>query len=770
MTRRSKLVGGRWLLHAALPAVLLAAPAVAQVDIGRADSLVNDGAVWTRVQQRVRESTITPHWLRDGNRFWYSTVRDGTTQVELVDASANSQVPFLDPARLRPAIEAAIGHTLPTAGTPFESFSLSDDETKAGFVIEGRRFELDLASYALHERSEGEGTADALSKPQKTGEDGLSGSTYVGPDRKERLSPDGKRLTHIQNYNLWIRSATTNELRQLTTDGRENYGWENAAWSPTGRQLLVTRTDTAPVHKQPLVEWLSRDQNVRFLPFVQVGGPLPRVELYLVDPEDGKSRKIDTGQAAGDYDSFIIPLRWRVGGSEFLFMKMTRDWKRLELRAADAVTGRSRILLTEEQPTFLAGTYLGNVASFLASLLDDDQHFIWRSQRDGWSHLYLYDFSGRLNRRLTTGQFPVLNVEAVDEKAGWVYFNARAEARLYDTHLYRVPLGRSGPMARLTTGQGVHSAQFSPSGQYFVDTFSSPTTPPISELRRADGNFVRGVARGTVADFTPKDWTPPEEFVVKAADGVTDLYGLLYRPYGFDPSKRYPIVETIYAGVGEQAIPHIFSDAVPDSLLLQGGEPLNEGLRRAGFVVFAVDGRGTPGRSKAFEDVVYGRLGQHEIPDHVAALKAVAATRPYMDMERVGIAGPSYGGFFAIRALLQAPEVYKVAVARAPGGNRLDGPQGGTEPYMGTPGPANVEAYAAASNEQLIAGMRGKLMLVLGTSDMNTPFYNIRYVEYLARADKDYRLVILPQAGHSTGKNPYVLSNTLRFLQDSLLR
>ena len=771
MTRRSNFPAGRWLRHAVLPALLaataLSEPAAAQVEIGRADSLINDGAVWTRVQQRAREASITPHWLKDGNRFWYSTVRNGAPEVLLVDARANTQAPLVDLTRVRPAIEAVMGHPL-AADTPFTSFSLSDDETQIRFMIEARSFELDLGSYALREGGAGEATTNSLSTPQKTGEDGLSGSTYVGPDRKERLSPDGTRLTHVQNNNLWIRSAITNELRQLTTDGREDNGWENAAWSPSGHQLLVTRTDTAPVHKQPLVEWLSRDQDVRFLPFVQVGGPLPHVDLYLIDPENGKSRKVNTGQNEGDYETFIIPLRWRRGGSEFLFMKMTRDWKRVELRAADAVTGQSRILLVEEQTTFLSGTYLGNVASFLASLLADDKHFIWRSQKDGWSHLYLYNFEGKLVRRLTSGRFPVLNVEAVDETSGWVYFNARAEKRVYDTNLYRVLLRRSGPMARMTAGQGVHAVQMSPSGRYFVDTYSSPTTPPIVELRRSDGTLVREIARTAIADVTSKGWTPPEEFVAKAADGVTDLHGLLYKPYDFDPSKRYPVVETIYAGVGEQAIPHIFTDAVPDSLLLQGGEPLNEALRRKGFAVFAVDGRGTPGRSKAFEDVVYGRLGQHEIPDHVAALKAVAETRPYLDMDRVGIAGPSYGGFFAIRALLQAPDVYKVAVARAPGGNRLDGPQGGTEPYMGTPGQGNAGAYAAASNEHLIDTMRGKLMLILGTSDMNTPFYNIRYVESLATSNKQYRLIILPQAGHSTGKNPYVLLNTIDFLSENL--
>ena len=769
MARRSNLPAARWVRHAFLPMLLVAAgPAAAQVEIGRSDSLINDGAVWTRVQQHAREASIIPHWLKDGNRFWYSTVRNGATQVLLVDAQANTQTPFVDLTRVRPAIEAVLGHPLP-ADTAFTSFSLSDDETQIRFMIEARSFELDLGSDALRERGAGEEAANALSAPQKTGEDGLSGSTYVGPDRKERLSPDGTRLTHIQNHNLWIRSAVTNELKQLTTDGRESYGWENAAWSPSGQQLLVTRTDTAPVHKQPLVEWLSRDQNVRFLPFVQVGGPLPHVELYLMDPQGGTRRKIDTGQNAGDYDTFIIPLRWRRGGSEFLFAKMTRDWKQVELRAADAVTGQSRILLTDKQATFLSGTYLGNIASFLAALLADDEHFIWRSQKDGWSHLYLYDFQGRLVRRLTSGPFPVLNVEAVDERGGWVYFNARAETRIYDTNLYRVPLRRSGTMTRLSEGQGVHAAQISPSKRYFLDSYSSPTTPPVVELRRVDGTLVRELARTAIADVTPPGWTAPEEFVAKAADGVTNLHGLLYKPYDFDPGRRYPVVETIYAGVGEQAIPHIFADAVPDSLLLQGGEPLNEALRRAGFVVFAVDGRGTPGRSKAFEDVVYGRLGQHEIPDHVAALRAVAAARPYIDMDRVGIAGPSYGGFFAIRALLQAPDVYKVAVARAPGGNRLDGPQGGTEPYMGTPGPGNAGAYVAASNEHLIDTMRGKLMLILGTSDMNTPFYNIRYVESLAAADKQYRLIILPQAGHSTGKNPYVLSNTLDFLVENLM-
>jgi dipeptidyl aminopeptidase/acylaminoacyl peptidase len=375
----------------------------------------------------------------------------------------------------------------------------------------------------------------------------------------------------------------------------------------------------------------------------------------------------------------------------------------------------------------------------------------------------LYNREGTLIRRLTEGSFPVLQVVAVDEKSGWVYFTAHAEKRLYDTHLYRVNFDGKG-FTRLTDGIGQHDVEFAPSKEFFLDTHSSTGRPPAVELKRADGKLLRTVSKANLEALGELNWSPPEELVVKAADKKTELYGVLYKPHDFDPSRKYPVIDFIYAGPQTTVVPRTFADA-------RGLHP--QAFAQLGFITFVVDGRGTPERGKEFQDVVYGNVGRNEIPDHVAALRQLSERRPYMDLGRVGILGHSYGGYFALRAMLMAPDVYHVGVASAPVADLAETPANGIEPYLGLP-QNNREAYEYSANLRLAGSLRGKLLLMIGTSDDDVRFSSaMKIADALIRANKPYDLVVLPEQPHSLirtgGAYAYWQEAVRRYFQERLM-
>jgi dipeptidyl aminopeptidase/acylaminoacyl peptidase len=425
------------------------------------------------------------------------------------------------------------------------------------------------------------------------------------------------------------------------------------------------------------------------------------------------------------------------------------------------------VILTETQKTFVMGWEFFHVNQMdwlrTITLLEDGKRFIWVSERDGWKHLYLYNLDGTLIRRLTKGAFPVVRVETVDEKAGWIYFTAHADRqRPYDTHLYRVSLeGRE--FMQLTEGTGQHDIQFAPSRKFFLDIHSSAARPPAVDLLRADGTLQQTLSKANIDALKARlKWNPPEEFVVKAADGQTELYGVLYKPYDFDPNKKYPVIERIYAGPQLTVVPHTF-------ISNWGGVVDAQALSQLGFIVLVVDGRGTPERGKEFQDVVYRNIGRYEIPDHVAALNQLAEERPYMDLSRVGIYGGSGGGYFTIRAMLLAPDVYHVGIATNADVERYNHTDG-EEVYMGLP-ENNKEGYEYGSNIRLAGNLKGRLLLIQSTGDMHGTFsWSMKLVEAFIRAGKPYDLIALPDQGHiptgTSGK--YWLEAIRRYFQEHL--
>jgi len=455
---------------------------------------------------------------------------------------------------------------------------------------------------------------------------------------------------------------------------------------------------------------------------------------------------------------------WRSDASELLITRPGA--KKFDFAAVNPKSGVARVLFTETAESFFdLNVTMPNSPNF--TLLPGNRRFLWLSERDGWNQIYLYDFEGRLIRKLTSDARPVERVVAVDEESGWVYYTAHGgDGRPYDFHLYRVNLD-VGKAVRLTDAPGKHDQaiyvsyqgargegiQFAPSRRFFLDSHSDVNRPPETDLRTADGTLVEVMSKADADAAMALRRVPPEEFTAKAADGQTDLYGVLYKPCDFDVSKKYPVVDFIYAGPQMTRVPRSFNGAARE-----------QAFANLGLLLFVVDARGTPERGKAFQDVVYKNVGRNEILDHVAVLKQLAAARPYVDMSRVALFGGSFGGYFAVRGLLQEPDVFQVGIAMAP----INDVSQGYRTWMGSP-EENQEGYDFASNLRMAGNLKGRLLLIHGTSDVNAPFAeSIRLIDALERAGKPYDLVLLPEQGHAAQNSMYSLQAVKRYLVEHL--
>jgi dipeptidyl-peptidase-4 len=565
-------------------------------------------------------------------------------------------------------------------------------------------------------------------------------------DAAEVASPDHRWFALLRDGNLWLRSTADGRAIALTNDGTADVSWdlESGArnpWSPDGLRLFAIKFDRSKVFKTPSLHYSKRSDEVSYTRFQQAGGALDRAELYLVPVLGKPPLRIDVGDTT---DQYFRLLGWRPDGSEVLIARLTRDYARIDVLAVHALTGVVRTVLTETSPTFVRLQHevlWSGDAGF--TMLPDGHRFLWKSERDGWNHLYLYDLAGKLERQLTRGHSPVHEIARVDAPGGWVYYTASEEGRPYDVHLYRVAL-RGGEATRLTAGEGRHSVRFAPSGAFFVDTYSSVRSAPRSELRRADGTRIAVLFEADIRRLRALGWVPPEEFTVKAADGVTDLAGVLYRPDDLDPGRRYPLIEYIYGGPQVANLPTTFCGDGPVSL---GPHEVNfaQALAKTGYVVVMIAGRGTPGRSKAFQDAVYHEWADHVVADHAGAIRQLLAARPYLDSTRVGIYGRSWGGYYTFRLLADRPDVYRAGVSISPGYDPYNGIL--YEPYLGLPD-VNRDPYEAASPFRLAKNVKGDLMLMGGTSDYATYGDVMRMVGALVEAKVHHELVLLPDQPH----------------------
>jgi dipeptidyl aminopeptidase/acylaminoacyl peptidase len=706
-------------------------------------------------QQGVYKTRIEPHWFAENSRFWYrNRLRDGKKEFILVDAAGGTRQKAFDHEKLAEALSAASESTQKPDDLPFDRIEFVDDGKAVRFVAEQSQWEWELDAgeiKKLGEASDEEADDDESENDRfrrwrrfRRDGDGRDRRAVGGP------SPDGTWHAFVRNHNVYIRPAGKDDEDdaakklefQLTVDGIGNGRYGMLQWSPDSKRLVAFRIEPGDNKEVHLIESSPEGggrAKMRSRSYDLPGDKLTSYELNLFDVETKKQIKPEVEKI----DLHFPRLYWNKDGRHFAYEKVGRGHQRLRIIRVDSHTGETSDIIDEKTETFIWTAHTENLNLDRLNWLPDTDEAIYVTERDGWRHLYLLDTKdGGTKNQITEGDYVVRGVDRIDEEKRQIWFHASGKnggQDPYFMHYYRVNFDGTGLMV-LTEADGNHSVQFSPDHKYAIDTYSRVDAPPKHELRRTqDGKLICMLDEADAEElFASSDYHPLEVFVAKGRDGETDIWGVICRPRDFDPNKKYPILESIYAGPQGSFVPKSF-----------GGGGRYAQMADLGFIVVQIDGMGTANRSKAFHDVCWHNLKDAGFPDRILWIKAAAEKYPYMDTTRVGVYGGSAGGQNAAAAVLFHPEFYKVAVAGCGcHDNRMD-KASWNEQWMGYPvGPQ----YAVCSNIDNAHRLQGKLMLILGELDENVPIESTtRFVDALIKADKEFDFVFVPGAGHGMG-------------------
>ena len=709
---------------------------------------------YRNLSKLVLDAKLVPTWSPDGKTVGFLMGPAEQRRGWRVDLETGVRSPLFDVAKLRAAIREATGVTPPGQGAPFVQFDFVGPNSIA-FAVGADQLVLDLDSYEV-DRAPPPSALDiymgATDTARQTPRAFKRSAPLVDPmNAYEVVSPDGQWLLLIQNHNVAIRSTYDGRMVALTTDGMAefewNFDWVNPMfamlgmavpvtnWSPDGEKIAVYKVDNRGVARLAQTHFLKRINETVFRTGAKAGGTLEKYTLYVLDVAGGAPIEIDIGDTR---DTYPVHAGWLPDGSSLVIFRMSRDCRRVELFLADPFTGKVDPLFSEEGKTFIRvhhDVYYHRKLGL--TIAPDGGHLLWLSERDGFKHLYQYDLDGRLVAQLTSGEWPV---DAVTKVVGdHVYFTAHPDPqRPYDLHLCRVPLA-GGAIEQLTKAPGRHSVIIAPNGKVFLDTHSAPDRPPVTDLRTVDGKCLSEVVlKADISKLQEVGFTLPEEFTVKAADGSTDLWGVMYKPHDFNPAKKYPVIEFIYGGPQIAAVDHGFP--VGQSMATEALV-----LTQLGCICVMLDARGTPERSKAFHDAIYKDWATALVADHASAIWQLSEKYDFVDGTRVGVTGHSWGGYSSTRLLLDAPNVYKCAVSSAPGYDPFSSVL--YECYLGLP-QQNKDAYCAADVVALAPKLEGALMIACGTSDHFCWIDAMKLSEALIRAGKKHDFVVLPGQGH----------------------
>ena len=602
-------------------------------------------------------------------------------------------------------------------------------------------------------------------------------------NRNEFISPNGFLAAFIDDYNLWIRDLKTNELTQLTFDGEKNYGYatNNAGWIKTDGPVLKWNlsSDKIATFRQD-----ARGVGEMYLTTTNVGHPklqawkyaLPgdekifEIERLIIDLKTNDiirlkmkndfQRSTTTDHIAGRGGE-LLDTQWSKDGSKLAFISSSRDHKIANLKIADAKTGNISSVFKETVDTY----YESGLGSENWKVLFDSNEFIWYSENDNWGHIYLYDLKTKeLKNRITKGDWLVRKLLHIDENKRELFFTAggKEEGNPYHVYLYKVNFDGT-ELTCLTPEKGTHKINPSPDWNYFVTTYSSTMNPPVSVLKNRDGNIIHELSKSDLSSLNQTDWQNPIEFSVKARDGVTDLYGIMYIPSFYNENDKYPVLNYIYPGPQSGSVGNYsFYVAKRDF----------QALAELGFVVVSVDAMGTPGRSKSFHDAYYGNMGDNGLPDNISAIEQLSKTYKSMDTDRVGIWGHSGGGFASTAALLRYPDFYDVAVSSSGNHDNRNYEADWGEKWHGLLTPLDLDTqdsksdfdilktnYDVQANQLFVDNLKGKLLIAHGMLDDNVPPSNTMIVvDALIKSNKDFDLILFPNKRHGYGDmNNYMM-------------
>lgn len=736
------------------------------VDYQRAEQMLSWNAL-----RFVTGDEVVPHFYRDSTRFWYRVQTPRGAEFVTVSPATGQRALLFDNARLAASLSRAADTAVARERLPFTSVTFGNDgrdEQRIVVRLGTRAFACELATYAC-------------------------AATDTLPDRRRySRSPDDQWDAFLSGHNLWIRKVGTTDSVQLTTDGVAGWGYgagspppsrirskapevPQVTWSPDSKRLVVVRVDERGVAKFHLYSSTTTRPTHYEYPYALPGDSLVQMtDLYVVDIAARTSRHVEGSRQPmmSLYGFGGRQVQWSPASDRVYFTHVDRGPKHVQLMVADAGGAAPRALVADSSKTYVNGSVdLVNGATNWKPLRNGDA--LWFSERDGWGHLYHVGNDGAIKHQVTSGDWIVSELHAVDEALGRVYFTARGRENgrhpEYD-FLYSAALDGSG-LTLLTPEDANHSIVAVAGGKYFVDTYSRVDTPPVTVLRAADGRVIRELERGDASALRAIGWRPGEVFRAKARDGVTEITGVLYKPSNFDSTRHYPVIDHIYPGPLISPVSHSFYPSRVISSYSNMGQV--QALAELGFIVVEIDALGNTGRNKALYTSWYGNMGDNGIPDHVAAIKQLGARNRWMDLSRVGIYGHSGGGFSSTDAMLRYPDFYSVAVSTSGNHDNATYYNGWGERFQGLlvrDTLRKTDNFAAAANKTIAANLKGKLFLIHGDLDDNVhPAHTIALVDALVKANKRFDLLVLPDATHDLTSHPYVIRRTWDFFVENLL-
>jgi dipeptidyl-peptidase 4 len=578
-----------------------------------------------------------------------------------------------------------------------------------------------------------------------------------------KISPDGHYVSFVRGHNLWLVGVADGKERALTQGGTEEIrkgelDWVYPEeldiataywWAADSSAIAYLEMDERKVAKYPLVEFSSPEGDADEERYPPAGGANPVVRVFVAPVSGGEPRALDTGE---NPDVYLARVDWLTDSKHVAIQRLNRAQTVLDLLVADISTGETRTLLTEKDQYWI------NISDDL-HFLKDGKRFLWSSERSGYRHLYLYDLDGKQLAQLTKGDWEVTGVDGIDESKGLVYFTGTAKSPL-ERHLFRVSFDGSAVASRITIHDGTHGIDMAPDASVFVDTYSDSMNPPRQDLVRADGSRLRVINENKVPELAALHLPPVQFLTVKSHDGIM-LNAMMIKPPDFDASKKYPVIVHTYGGPHAQVVLNDW-----------GGRTFlwHELMAEKGFIIFSLDNRGSWGRGHVFEEPIHFRLGAQELSDQrdgVAYLKSL----PYVDPQRIGIWGWSYGGHMTLHAMFEDPQDFKVGFAGGPVTDWHFYDTIYTERYLGLL-PEREQSYIESSPIKTVGGLRGKLLIAHGTGDDNVHFANtLSLIDKLIEAGKYVEVMPFPGRGHGVSDPParvVLMRRVTQFFQDNL--
>ncbi len=674
---------------------------------------------------------VVPHWVDQTSAFWYVRQTEKGKEYVKVDAASKKRTALFDQQKMAAALTEKAGRAINAYNLPLQNCRLNISLDTLRFQLDGKFWAYSIKNNRLLD----EGAIPSRGKERHWME--------VDDEKEGRpvTSPDGKWTAFIKNDNVYVREVATGKEKQLSQDGTlSNYYSSYIQWSPDSKSVVSCRI--RPVEKRYVyyVESSPADQaqpKLHKQEYAKPGDELRFKVPCIFEVESGRRLIPSTELFSHQYE--LSGPMWNADSKAITFEYNERGHKVYRVLEMSAVDGSVRTLIEEKEEKYV------NYPRIYRNYLSDGKRIIWSSERDNYNHLYLYDRAiGKPLNQITKGEWYVRGVQHVDEANEVIYFSANGMKKGEDPyliHYYKINFDGSN-LVELTPEEGMHQCWYSSDYKYLVDVYSKVDQAPIAVLRDAKNGKIRmQLDKADISALLANGWKAPEVFSAKGRDGKTDMWGVIYRPSNFDPSKKYPVIEYIYSGPGDQYVPKTFSSY----------NWWMTSLAELGFIVVQVDGMTTSFRSKEFEEVCYKNLKDAGLPDHIAWIKAAAQKYPYMDIDRVGIFGCSAGGQESTGAVLFHPEFYKAAYSACGcHDNRMD-KIWWNELWMGYP---VDESYSACSNVDNAHLLSRPLMLVVGELDDNVdPASTMQVANALIKANKDFELVVIPGAHHTMGED-----------------